>query len=61
MFLLAQTGVASVAGESLSHNGGGKDLIRFCFVKPEEKLDAACNCLQRLSPVERSIAAKTVY
>jgi len=48
MFLLEQTGVASVPGEAFFHNGG-KDLVRFCFAKPEEALQEACVRLQRLS------------
>jgi aminotransferase len=49
MFLLEQTGVASVPGEAFFHNGGGKDLVRFCFAKTEQELQEACRRLQRLS------------
>jgi aminotransferase len=58
MFLLEQTGVASVPGEAFFHNGGGKDLVRFCFAKTEEELDNACNRLQRFSRIERSVASQ---
>ncbi|HYT19832.1 MAG TPA: aminotransferase class I/II-fold pyridoxal phosphate-dependent enzyme [Candidatus Polarisedimenticolia bacterium] len=48
MFLLERTGVASVPGEAFSHNGGGKDLVRFCFAKTERELQEACIRLERL-------------
>ncbi len=47
MFLLEQTGVASVPGEAFFHDGGGKDLVRFCFAKPDSELDAACHRLEQ--------------
>jgi len=49
MFLLEQTGVASVPGEAFFHNGGGKNLVRFCFAKTERELQDACSRLERLS------------
>ena len=49
MFLLEQTGVASVPGEAFFHNEGGKDLVRFCFAKAEQELQEACRRLQGLS------------
>jgi aminotransferase len=49
MFLLAQTGVATVPGEAFFHNGGGKELVRFCFAKTEHELQEACSRLERLS------------
>ncbi len=49
MYLLEQTGVASVPGEAFFHNGGGKDLVRFCFAKTDQELQEACTRLERLS------------
>lgn len=47
MYLLKETGVASVPGEAFFHDGGGKDLVRFCFAKPDSELDVACHRLQQ--------------
>ena len=58
MFLLEQTGVASVPGEAFFHDGSGKNLLRFCFATTEEKLDEACSRLQKLASAERSSAAQ---
>ncbi len=49
MFLLEQTGVASVPGEAFFHNGDGHDLVRFCFAKREDELEQACRRLERLT------------
>jgi len=47
-YLLAKTGVASVAGSAFFRPGGGEDLLRFCFAKKDEDLDQACSRLRRL-------------
>lgn len=58
MFLLEETGVASVPGEAFFPNGGGKDLVRFCFAKTEQELQEACCRLEQLSSKPRlSIAS----
>jgi aminotransferase len=57
MFLLKQTGVASVPGEAFFHDGGGKDLVRFCFAKTEQELQEACSRLERLSMESQSRVA----
>jgi aminotransferase len=49
MFLLEQTGVASVPGEAFFHNGDGHDLVRFCFAKDDSDLRRACSLLENLS------------
>ena len=49
MSLLMQIGVASVLGEAFFHNGGGKDLVRFCFAKADGELGDACSRLKRLA------------
>jgi aminotransferase len=49
MFLLQQTGVASVPGEAFCSWVGGKDLVRFCFAKTEEELERAYCRLKQLS------------
>jgi aminotransferase len=46
--LLASTGVASVAGSAFFRPGRGEDLLRFCFAKKDEDLDAACERLRSL-------------
>jgi aminotransferase len=46
--LLAATGVASVAGSAFFRPGRGEDLLRFCFAKKDEDLDAACTRLRSL-------------
>jgi aminotransferase len=48
MHLLAQAGVASVPGEAF-FNGGGRNLLRFCFAKTEADLEEACRRLSRVS------------
>ena len=46
--LLAQTGVASVAGSAFFRAGHGEDLLRFCFAKRDHDLDEACARLRTL-------------
>ncbi len=46
--LLASTGVASVAGSAFFRPGRGEDLLRFCFAKKDEDLDAACERLRQV-------------
>ena len=53
MFLLDQTGVASVPGEAFFHNGSGKNLVRFCFATTDEKIEEACSRLKKFSAAER--------
>jgi aminotransferase len=48
MYLLANAGVASVPGEAF-FNGGGRNLLRFCFAKTECDLEEACRRLSRIS------------
>jgi aminotransferase len=48
MYLLHKTGVASVPGEAFYHDGGGEHLVRFCFAKNDDVLNAACERLLRL-------------
>ena len=47
MYLLDQTGVATVAGSAFYH-GGGENLIRFCFAKTDAELEEACRRLSAL-------------
>lgn len=44
--LLAQTGVAAVAGSAFFRPGGGEGLLRFCFAKKDADLDDACRRLR---------------
>ena len=46
--LLAETGVAAVAGSAFFRPGGGENLLRFCFAKKDNDLDDACARLRRL-------------
>ncbi len=46
--LLAQTGVASVAGSAFFRRGGGENLLRFCFAKKDDALEDACRRLGAL-------------
>jgi aminotransferase len=46
--LLAQTGVAAVAGSAFMRRGHGEDLLRFCFAKRDADLDDACARLRTL-------------
>jgi aminotransferase len=49
MFLLKQSGVASVPGDSFFQSAEGKNIVRFCFAKPGAVLDEACRRLESLS------------
>jgi aminotransferase len=45
--LLTATGIASVTGSAFFADGGGENLLRFCFGKKPEALDRACTALRR--------------
>ncbi len=49
MFLLAQTGVATVPGEAFYHGSEGRSLVRFCFAKHDQELEEARKRLMRLA------------
>ncbi len=44
--LLAETGVAAVAGSAFFRPGKGEDLLRFCFAKKDADLAEACRRLK---------------
>lgn len=46
--LLAQTGVASVAGSAFFQDEQGESLLRFCFAKKDNDLNEACRRLATL-------------
>jgi aminotransferase len=48
MHILRETGVASVPGSAFYHDGGGENLVRFCFAKEEHVLAEACERLLKL-------------
>lgn len=49
MFLLKETGVASVPGDAFFQSAEGKNIVRFCFAKPDDVLDEACRRLESMS------------
>jgi aminotransferase len=51
IYLLEQTGVATVAGSAFYHGDGGENLIRFCFAKTDAELAEACKRLKALPSV----------
>ncbi|HKE33201.1 MAG TPA: pyridoxal phosphate-dependent aminotransferase, partial [Candidatus Angelobacter sp.] len=53
MFLLRETGVASVAGSAFYDGSGGENLLRFCFAKTDAELAEACHRLQNLTTEAR--------
>jgi len=61
LYLLQETGVASVAGSAFYHGAGGENLIRFCFAKTDAELSEACRRLRSLPEKLRagSLAANT--
>lgn len=61
MYLLQQTGVATVAGSAFYHGDGGENLVRFCFAKTDAELAEACRRLRALPEKLRaaSLAANT--
>ena len=44
--LLAQTGVAGVAGSAFFTGGRGENILRFCFAKRDDDLKRACDTLR---------------
>jgi aminotransferase len=54
MYLLHETGVASVAGSAFYHGSGGENLVRFCFAKNDAELAEACRRLKSLPEKLRS-------
>jgi aminotransferase len=48
MYLLGKTGIASVPGECFFGNGGGANLLRFCYAKEDAELGAVGDRLRRL-------------
>ncbi len=51
MYILEQTGVASVPGRAFYHDESGKNLVRFCFAKEPDVLEDACRRLEKLSTI----------
>jgi aminotransferase len=49
MFLLNQSGVASVPGDAFFQSAEGENFVRFCFAKPDEVLEEACRRLEVMS------------
>jgi aminotransferase len=49
MFLLNQSGVASVPGDAFFQSAEGENVVRFCFAKPDEVLEEACRRLEVMS------------
>ncbi len=56
LYLLDQTGVATVAGSAFYHSSDGENLIRFCYAKTDAELEEACRKLKLLNPrAERGV------
>jgi aminotransferase len=49
IFLLNETGIASVPGDAFFSAGDGSRLLRFCYAKEDDVLDEACGRLGRLA------------
>jgi aminotransferase len=47
--LLAETGVAGVAGTAFFTGGRGEDIMRFCFAKRDEDLQRACDAMRAIA------------
>ena len=60
MYLLHQTGVASVAGSAFYHGSGGETLLRFCFAKTDAELSEACRRLRKLKSALQTEAVSQV-
>ena len=48
MYLLEQTGVASVPGQSFFKGDAGETIVRFCFAKEDMVIEDACRRLEAL-------------
>ncbi|MFA6413960.1 MAG: aminotransferase class I/II-fold pyridoxal phosphate-dependent enzyme [Syntrophales bacterium] len=48
MYLLRNTGVASVPGSAFYHDEGGESVVRFCFAKDDPILEDACKRMKKL-------------
>jgi aminotransferase len=48
MYLLKETGVAAVPGDSFYNGVAGSNLLRFCFAKTDSELRDACQRLEQL-------------
>lgn len=48
MYLLGQTGVASVPGHSFFKGEVGESIVRFCFAKEDDVIEDACRRLESL-------------
>jgi aminotransferase len=49
MYLLDETGVASVPGETFFTGPEGKAIVRFCFAKEDDVIEDACRRLDALT------------
>jgi aminotransferase len=49
MYLLHETGVASVPGETFFTGPEGKTIVRFCFAKEDDVIEDACRRLDALT------------
>ena len=56
MYLLHETGVACVPGETFFKGPAGRGLVRFCFAKEDDVIEDACRRLEALSV--RAVASK---
>jgi aminotransferase len=56
MYLLEQTGVGSVPGQSFFTGPEGEKIARFCFAKEDDVIAEACRRLQAIKPARQRVA-----
>ena len=57
MYLLEQTGVGSVPGQSFFASAAGEDIARFCFAKEDDVIEEACRRLQGVQSLKGQAAS----
>ena len=56
MYLLGQTGVGSVPGQSFFASSQGENIARFCFAKEDDVIEEACRRLQVVKTLKTQAA-----
>ena len=55
MYLLKETGVATVPGDSFYNGAAGANLLRFCFAKTDSELRDACRRLEQVRTAKTGV------